>query len=118
MVALVLVPAGFVVGFLLAPLAAPFTGVMPWTRRTAMGVVAAAVSGVIGWRVGAHPVLGALLYIVAAGTLLAFVDVEVKRLPDRFTLPSYGVNPKVLLQPTDGDLQGTNFRLGFQVIRK
>ncbi|MGZ3651946.1 MAG: efflux RND transporter permease subunit [Bdellovibrionota bacterium] len=35
-----------------------------------------------------------------------------------FTMPTWGVNPKVLLKTTDGDLQGTNFRLGFQVIRK
>jgi len=35
-----------------------------------------------------------------------------------FALPTYGVNPKVLLQMTDGDLQGANFRLGFRVIRK
>lgn len=91
MVALLLVPAGFVVGLLLAPLAAPFTGGFPWTRRTALGVVTAAVFGLAGWRVGVHAVLGALLYLAAVGALLAFIDVEVKRLPDRFTLPSYGV---------------------------
>jgi len=56
-----------------------------------MGAVTAAVFGVTGWRVGAHAVLAALLYLAAVGTVLAFIDVEVKRLPDRFTLPSYGV---------------------------
>jgi predicted RND superfamily exporter protein len=35
-----------------------------------------------------------------------------------FTMPTWGVNPKVLLKTTDGDLQGANFRLGFQVIQK
>lgn len=35
-----------------------------------------------------------------------------------FTMPTWGVNPKVLLRTTDGDLQGSNFRLGFQVIQK
>jgi predicted RND superfamily exporter protein len=35
-----------------------------------------------------------------------------------FAIPVYGVNPHLLLQPTDGDLMGTNFRLGFSVIHK
>ena len=56
-----------------------------------MGLVTAAVFGVLGWRAGAEPVLPALLYLAAAGALLGFVDVQVKRLPDRFTLPSYGI---------------------------
>lgn len=91
MVALVLLPAGLAAGVLLAPLAVPFTGAVPWRRRLGMGAVTGAVFAVTGWRVGAQPVLAAVLYLAAVGTLLAFIDVEVKRLPDRFTLPSYGI---------------------------
>ncbi|WP_243719172.1 A24 family peptidase [Actinomadura sp. 7K534] len=91
-----LVPVGLVVGLLAAPLAVPFTGDVPRRRRVLMGVTAAAVFGVLGWRVGPEPVLVALLYLAAAGTLLAFIDGAVKRLPDRFTLPSYGIAAALL----------------------
>ncbi|TDE26549.1 prepilin peptidase [Actinomadura sp. 6K520] len=96
MVGWVLVPVGLVVGLLLAPLATPFVGDVPRRRRILMGLVTAAAFGVLGWRVGPEPVLAALLYLAAAGTLLAFIDVAVKRLPDRFTLPSYGIAAALL----------------------
>ncbi|MGI5416782.1 prepilin peptidase [Actinomadura luteofluorescens] len=86
-----LVPVGLVIGVLAAPLAAPYVGEVPRRRRIVMGLVTAALFGVLGWRAGYEPVLPALLYLAAAGTLLGFIDVGVKRLPDRFTLPSYGV---------------------------
>jgi predicted RND superfamily exporter protein len=35
-----------------------------------------------------------------------------------FTVPTYSVSPSIALQPTDGDLEGTNLRLGFQVFQK
>ncbi|WP_243709043.1 A24 family peptidase [Actinomadura sp. GC306] len=91
-----LVPVGLVVGLLIAPLAAPFTGDVPRRRRMLMGLTTAAVFGVLGWRVGPEPVLAALLYLAAAGALLTFIDVAVKRLPDRFTLPSYGIAAALL----------------------
>ncbi|MEU8801515.1 A24 family peptidase [Spirillospora sp. NPDC048819] len=91
-----LVPVGLVVGLLLAPMAAPFVGDVPRRRRILMGLVTAAVYGILGWRVGPEPVLVALLYLAAIGTLLGFIDVEVKRLPDRFTLPSYGIAAALL----------------------
>ncbi|MGP4023824.1 prepilin peptidase [Actinomadura sp. 3N407] len=91
-----LVPVGLAVGLLLAPMAAPFVGDVPRRRRILMGLVTAAVYGILGWRVGAEPVLVALLYLAAVGTLLGFIDVEVKRLPDRFTLPSYGIAAALL----------------------
>ncbi|MBB4773317.1 prepilin peptidase [Actinomadura livida] len=91
-----LVPVGLVVGLLAAPLAVPFTGEVPRRRRILMGLVTAAVFGILGWRVGPEPILPALLYLAAAGTLLAFIDVAVKRLPDRFTLPSYGIGAALL----------------------
>ncbi|MEV5568484.1 A24 family peptidase [Spirillospora sp. NPDC052269] len=91
MAILALTALGLLVGSLAAPLAAPYVGEVPRRRRVAMGGVTAAGFGLLGWRVGWEPYLPALLYLVAVGTLLCFIDVEVKRLPDRFTLPSYGI---------------------------
>lgn len=96
MVAFVLLPVGLVVGLLMAPMAEPFVGDVPRRRRIVMGLVTAAVFGALGWRVGPEPVLVALLYLAAVGTLLGFIDVKVKRLPDRFTLPSYGIAAALL----------------------
>lgn len=105
MVAFVLVPVGLAAGLLLAPLAAPFVGDVPRRRRLMVGLVTAAVYGVLGWRVGLEPVLPALLYLAAVGALLGFIDVHVKRLPDRFTLPSYGIAAALLgaAAPFTGD---------------
>lgn len=61
-----------------------------------VGLVTAALFGLLGWRAGLEPVLPALLYLAAAGTLLGFIDVQVKRLPDRFTLSSYGIAAALL----------------------
>lgn len=96
MVAFVLVPVGIVVGLLLAPMAKPYVGDVPRRRRILIGLVTGTLFGVFGWRVGLEPVLPALLYLAAVGTLLGFIDVGVKRLPDRFTLPSYGVAAALL----------------------
>lgn len=96
MVAFVVVPAGLAAGLLAAPLAARYTGEVTRRDRIVLGLVTAVLFGVLGRRVGAEPVLPALLYLAAVGTLLGFVDVEVKRLPDRFTLPSYGLAAALL----------------------
>ncbi|GAA1782438.1 A24 family peptidase [Actinomadura chokoriensis] len=96
MVAFVVVPAGLAAGLLAAPLATRYTGEVTRRDRIVLGLVTAVLFGVLGWRVGAEPVLPALLYLAAVGTLLGFIDVEVKRLPDRFTLPSYGLAAALL----------------------
>ncbi|GAA1839444.1 prepilin peptidase [Actinomadura bangladeshensis] len=96
MVAFVVVPAGLAAGLLAAPLAARYTGEVTRRDRIVLGLVTAVLFGVLGWRAGAEPVLPALLYLAAVGTLLGFIDVEVKRLPDRFTLPSYGLAAALL----------------------
>ncbi|MFA1541289.1 prepilin peptidase [Actinomadura monticuli] len=105
MIVFVLPPVGFAVGILLAPLTAPYVGAVPRRRRVLMGLVTAVLFGVLGWRAGAEPVLPALLYLAAAGALLGFIDVQVKRLPDRFTLPSYGIAAALLAAaaPFTGD---------------
>jgi leader peptidase (prepilin peptidase)/N-methyltransferase len=51
----------------------------------------AALFVIMGLRFGPDPVLPAFLYLAAVGLALALIDVDVKRLPDVLTLPSYGV---------------------------
>ena len=51
----------------------------------------AALFVVLALRVGVDPVLPAYLYLAAVGLALALIDVDVKRLPDVLTLPSYVV---------------------------
>jgi leader peptidase (prepilin peptidase)/N-methyltransferase len=50
-----------------------------------------AIFAVMAWRFGPHAVLPAFLYLAAVGTVLALIDIDVKRLPDVLTLPSYVV---------------------------
>jgi leader peptidase (prepilin peptidase)/N-methyltransferase len=42
-------------------------------------------------RIGAHPSLPAYLYLAAIGVALTMIDLDVQRLPDILTLPSYAV---------------------------
>ncbi|MCW2672352.1 MAG: Prepilin peptidase [Frankiales bacterium] len=46
---------------------------------------------VMALRIGADAALPAYLYLAAVGLALALIDIDVKRLPDVLTLPSYGV---------------------------
>lgn len=46
---------------------------------------------VMALRFGLDPVLPAFLYLAAVGIALALIDIDVKRLPDVLTLPSYPV---------------------------
>lgn len=52
--------------------------------------------GALAWRFAGRAELPAFLYLAAVGSLLAFVDVAVKRLPDPYTLPSYLIGPALL----------------------
>ncbi|MCW2726874.1 MAG: Prepilin peptidase [Frankiales bacterium] len=64
----------------------------PISRRYPL--VEAATAGlfvVMLLRFGVDPVLPAYLYLAAVGLALALIDVDVKRLPDALTLPSYPV---------------------------
>ena len=51
----------------------------------------AVLFAVMALRFGADPVLPAYLYLAAVGMALALIDIDVKRLPDVLTLPSYPV---------------------------
>jgi leader peptidase (prepilin peptidase)/N-methyltransferase len=51
---------------------------------------------VLAARIGAHLELIAYLYLGAVGLALALIDIDVKRLPDVLTLPSYAVGAVLL----------------------
>ncbi|WUH97435.1 A24 family peptidase [Spirillospora sp. NBC_00431] len=88
--------AGLVAGWFLAPLSERYLDELTRRRRTATAVATALVCAALGWRFGASPILPAYLYFGAVGTLLTVIDLAVKRLPDLFTLPSYGIGPALL----------------------
>jgi leader peptidase (prepilin peptidase)/N-methyltransferase len=54
-------------------------------------LVTAAVLALLFGRFGGQPVVPALGYLGALGVALAGIDIGVKRLPDRLTLPAYPV---------------------------
>lgn len=86
---------GAAVGRLTAQLAEPYC--KPSRARIAgIALATGLVSGLLAWRFGVSAELVAYLYFGVVGTLLAFIDVEVKRLPDPFTLPSYPVGAALL----------------------
>lgn len=61
------------------------------TRRPLVELGTAALFALLTARFGIDPVLPAYLYLAAVGLTLALIDVEVRRLPDLLTLPSYPV---------------------------
>ena len=68
-----------------------------------------ALFGVLAFRFGLDPVLPAYLYLAAIGLALALIDLDVRRLPDVLTLPSYAVfavflGLATLLGSSSGDL--------------
>ncbi|MDN3356900.1 A24 family peptidase [Actinomadura sp. DC4] len=87
---------GAVAGWLAAPLAERYFERPSSWARPGIAVTMAAASGALAWRLGGHAELPAYLYLAAVGSLLAFVDVAVKRLPDPYTLPSYLIGPALL----------------------
>lgn len=64
--------------------------------RLRLGAVAAAVLGLLGYARGLRPDLPAFLVAGAGGVVLAWIDLQVHRLPDRLTLPSYPVGVALL----------------------
>ncbi|MBA3420283.1 MAG: prepilin peptidase [Geodermatophilaceae bacterium] len=62
-----------------------------------MGAATAAVFAVLAAAVGAEPALAAFLFQGAVGVVLAVIDTEHHRLPDRVVLPAYGVGASLLL---------------------
>jgi len=79
-------------------------------RYPLVELATAALFAVLALRLGPDPALPAYLYLAAVGLALALIDVEVRRLPDVLTLPSYAVVAGLLvlaavLGSTSGDLR-------------
>jgi leader peptidase (prepilin peptidase)/N-methyltransferase len=56
----------------------------------------AVLFALISWHFGLHLVLIAYLYLGAVSVVLALIDIDVKRLPDVLTLPSYPIAAMLL----------------------
>lgn len=66
-------------------------------RYPLVEVVTACVFAAISWRLGANWGLPAFLYLAAIGVALALIDLDVHRLPDQMTLPSYAIGGAALV---------------------
>jgi leader peptidase (prepilin peptidase) / N-methyltransferase len=65
---------------------APVSARYPLVELTTAGLF-----GLLGWHFGLHLVLVAYLYLAAIAVALALIGIDVHRLPDSLTLPSYPV---------------------------
>lgn len=65
-------------------------------RYPLVELATAAVFLAVAWRIGLHASLPAYLYLAAVGVALAMIDLDVQRLPDKLTLPSYAVGLALL----------------------
>ncbi len=69
----------------------------PISRRYPLVELGAGVLfALVALRFGLDPALPAYLFLVAVGLALALIDIDVKRLPDALTLPSYVVGGVLL----------------------
>jgi prepilin signal peptidase PulO-like enzyme (type II secretory pathway) len=87
---------GGLAGWFAAPLAERYFEAPVRWARPGLALTMAATFGALAWRFAGRAELAAFLYLAAVGSLLAFVDVAVKRLPDPYTLPSYLIGPALL----------------------
>lgn len=87
---------GAVVGWFCAPLASGYFDRPRRRARPGIAVTTAVVFGLLAWRFPGRAELPAYLYLAAVGSLLAFIDIAVKRLPNPLTLPSYLAGPALL----------------------
>jgi len=60
-------------------------------RYPLVELTTAILFGLLAWHFGLHLVLIAYLYLAAISVALALIDIDVHRLPDALTLPSYPV---------------------------
>ncbi len=58
----------------------------PW-----LALAGAAVGALVGWRLGAVPVLGVWVYVGAVAVVLGYLDARTRLLPTRIIAPSYVV---------------------------
>jgi leader peptidase (prepilin peptidase)/N-methyltransferase len=60
-------------------------------RYPLVELATAVLFGLLAWHFGLHVVLIAYLYLAAIGVALALIDIDLHKLPDALTLPSYPV---------------------------
>jgi leader peptidase (prepilin peptidase)/N-methyltransferase len=60
-------------------------------RYPLVELAAAVLFGLLAWHFGLHVVLIAYLYLGAISIALALIDIDLKKLPDALTLPSYPI---------------------------
>jgi leader peptidase (prepilin peptidase)/N-methyltransferase len=65
-------------------------------RYPLVELLTAALFGLLGWHFGFHLVLVAYLYLAAVSVALALIDIDLKKLPDVLTLPSYPIGAVLL----------------------
>lgn len=100
MIAVVLsVLAGLVVGLFAGPICARVVAVPIAASPAVTASLTAVAAGLTAWGIGPTWTLPAFLWIALAGSLLAVIDVEHHRLPDRLTLASVPAVGLLLLVP-------------------
>jgi len=74
-------------------------------RYPGVELLTASVLALLAWRIGLQAELPAFLYLGAVGVALALIDLDVKRLPNSLTIPSYAVGAGLLglAAVADGD---------------
>ncbi|MGV1037546.1 MAG: prepilin peptidase [Candidatus Nanopelagicales bacterium] len=98
-VVVVSVLAGMVVGWFAGPICARVVGVTISAPPVLTAPVTGLVAGLTALGIGPAWALPAYLWIAIAGSLLAVIDVEHHRLPDRLTLTSIPAVGLLLLLP-------------------
>lgn len=66
-------------------------------RYPAVELLTGSLFALLAWRFGAVASLAAFLYLAAVGVALAAIDLDVRRLPDAITKPSYVVAAALLV---------------------
>lgn len=96
---------GLGVGWLAPELSSRICDIELKISKPLAALAGALVVGAAAWAVGSNAAAPAFVYIGAVGTVLALIDLEVHRLPDRLTLPSYPIVALLLLIPAIVDGQ-------------
>lgn len=78
-------------------------------RYPAVELFTAVVFALLAWRIGLAAELPAFLYLGGVGIALALIDLDIKRLPNALTLPSYAVAATLLGIAAVADSDGGSY---------
>lgn len=96
---------GLGVGWLAPELSSRICDIELKVPKPLAALAGALVVGAAASAVGPNTAMPAFVYIGAVGTVLALIDIEAHRLPDKLTLPSYPIVAVLLLIPAIADGQ-------------